>query len=182
MPSYTSALVQGIEAMATNASIANFKTFKFAKPEEINFDHDINYGDYTNGWTGTAASNANSHDICLMTYPKSTVTDVTNQRQVFQFSLYACRLLGNNLVKGWTKEQNFSGLDLKIWNLLIGMNSCDNKVLDTDIVRDYGLFNDKLMVVRADVSWEFNSVCPIASIIDYVICVDSTGTYVYPVG
>ena len=57
--------------------------------------------------------------------------------------------------------------------MLLAFNSCDNRVIDSRLARDYGLFNDKLMVVKASIQWELNSVCPPATIIEEIDdCID----------
>ena len=164
---YTNEFHDLIETCATDSSIANFRTFMFGKPEEINFDHNIDFGNYANAWTGTAPSNANAHDLCSLTYPSTRIVDLYSVRHIWQFDVYACRLLTDATVKTFTKAQNFSGLDLKMWKMLLAFNSCTNRVID------YGLFNDKLMVIKASVQWELNSVCTPAVIIEEIEdCID----------
>ena len=183
---YTSALVDQVWAYAIADDIANFNRFTLGKPEHINFDHNMDFGDYSGAWAANQHDNSVAHDFCLMTYPKSTVTDVDFQRQHYEFSLYACRLLSDTYVKSYQIHHNFAGLDFKLWKMLMAMHSCDNKVLDTSFHRDLGLFNDKLMVVRCDVMWEMNSICEVEVVnppnneTNMVVCVDRTGTYVYP--
>ena len=170
---YTDEFHSLTQTCALDASLSHFKTFMFGKPEEINFDHNINFGDYSTAWTGTAASNENAHDLCLITYPRTEIVDLYKQTQIWQFDLYACRLIADSYVKTFTKEQNFAGLDLKIWKMLLALNSCTNRVIDSSVVRDFGLFNDKLMVVRASVQWELNSVCTPTTIAEEIEeCVD----------
>jgi len=170
---YTNDFFSLINTCATDASIANFKSFMFGKPEEINFDHNINFGDYTGAWNGTAPTNSNSHDLCLVTYPSSEIVDLYKARHIWQFDIFACRLLSDSKVKTFTKSQNFGGLDLKIWQMLLAFNSCSNRVINSKLFRDYGLFNDKLMVVKASIQWELNSVCPVSVIVEEIDdCID----------
>lgn len=171
---YTNEFYDLINTAATNSDIANFKTFMFGKPEEINFDHNINFGDYTNAWTGTAPSNTDAHDLCSLSYPRTELIDLYEGRFNWTFDIYACRLLSDSNVKGFTKAQNFGGLDLKIWKMVQAFNSCTNRVLDSRIQRDYGLFNDKLMVVKATIVWELNVICPTTEMAsEEEICVDN---------
>jgi hypothetical protein len=114
---YTDQFHNLIETCATNSGICNFKTFMFGKPEEINFDHNIDFGDYTNAYNVDSPDNTNSHDLCSLGYPSSIITDVSLFRHHWQFDIYACRLLSDSIVKTFTKAQNFAGLDLKIWNM-----------------------------------------------------------------
>tara|TARA_R110002020_G_scaffold290128_2_gene505579 strand:- start:16319 stop:16855 length:537 start_codon:yes stop_codon:yes gene_type:complete len=163
--------------MAMNAGICNFKSFMFGKPEEINFDHDINFGDYSGAWSGGALTgnpdNTNAHDLCSLGYPKSELTDIYENRHNWHFDIYACRLLSDSNVKALNKSQNFAGLDLKIWKMIWALNTCTNRVMDTTIHRDYGLFNDKLMVVRATIIWELNMICGASTVITEVDeCID----------
>lgn len=170
---YTNDFHSLIQTCATDSSLAHFKTFMFGKPEEINFDHNINFGNYTNAYSDGEPQNDIAHDLCLITYPRTEIVDLYMQRQIWQYDIYACRLLADADVKLITKAENFAGLDLKIWKMLLALNSCTNRIIDSSISRDYGLFNDKLMVVKASVQWELNSVCPPAVIVEEIDdCVD----------
>ena len=45
--------------------------------------------------------------------------------------------------------------------------------MDSRIERDYGLFNDKLMVVKATIVWELNMICGATSVTTEVDeCID----------
>ena len=156
---YTNDFHSLIQTCATDSTLAHFKTFMFGKPDEINFDHNIDFGDYSNAYNAGEPKNDIAHDLCLITYPTTKIVDLYKQRQIWQYDIYACRLLANADVKTFTKDENFSGLDLKIWKMLLALNSCTNRIIDSSVARDYGLFNDKLMVVKATVQWELNSVC-----------------------
>ena len=169
---YTNEFYDLINTCATDSDIANFKTFMFGKPEEINFDHNIDFGDYSTAWTGAASSNANAHDLCSLSYPKTELIDLYEGKFNWTFDIYACRLLSDSNVKTFTKAQNFGGLDLKIWKMLQAFSSCTNRVLDSKIYRDYGMFNDKLIVVKATIVWELNVICSFDDIVEEM-CVDN---------
>ena len=111
---YTNDVYDLINSCATSPSIANFKSFMFGKPEEINFDHNIDFGNYSTAWTGSESSNANAHDLCSFGYPKTELVDLYDGRFNWTFDIYACRLLSDSDVKTFTKAQNFGGLDFKI--------------------------------------------------------------------
>ena len=172
---YTNDFYDLINDCATNSSIANFKSFMFGKPEEINFDHNINFGDYSTAWTGTTPSNANSHDLCSLGYPRTELIDLYEGKFNWTFDIYACRLISDASVQTFTKAENFGGLDLKIYKMLQAFNSCTNRVLDSKIQRDYGMFNDKLMVVKATIVWELNVVCTTTEMVEETeVCVDNS--------
>lgn len=175
---YTSQFYNMVYQMAMNSSICNFQSFMFGKPDEINFDHNINFGDYSTAWSGGDAvtgvpDNTNAHDLCSLGYPQSELTDIQQNRHNWHFEIYACRLLADSNVKNLSKAQNFAGLDLKIWQMIWALNTCTNRVMDSRIERDYGLFNDKLMVVKANIIWELNMICGATSVTTEVDeCID----------
>ena len=111
----------------------------FGKPEEINFDHNISFGNHSNIFSDGEPKNDLAHDLCLVTYPSTEIVDLYKQRQIWQYDIFACRLLADANVKLITKAQNFAGLDLKIWKMLLALNSCTNRIIDSSISRDYGL-------------------------------------------
>lgn len=172
---YTNEFHDLINTCATSSGICNFKTFMFGKPEEINFDHNINFGDYSSAWTGTTHDNTVAHDLCSLTYPKTDMVDMYKGIFNWTFDIYACRLISDSNVKALTIEQNFGGLDYKIWKMISAFNSCDNRVLNSTLYRDYGSFNDKLIVVKASLVWQLNMICPTTTMIDGVteeVCID----------
>lgn len=134
------------------ATAAGFDTIKFGKPEEINFDHNIDY------------------DLLNINYPTSFVAE--GVKEVYTFDLVIARPLSLGSTQGVQLFDDatvaiFAELELKFWNMLSclalgisGGGGCKAHVPKhkITIVRDKGAFNDNLIVLKA----RFDAIANIA--------------------
>tara|TARA_R110002074_G_scaffold161515_3_gene319708 strand:+ start:1471 stop:2208 length:738 start_codon:yes stop_codon:yes gene_type:complete len=143
-------LTQLVNNMQTCATNAGFSTFKFGKPDHINFDHNIKY------------------DLLNLEYPSSRIYDVNSGVQVYNCRITAARPTSIADLTGVQHLDNvhviMTALENRIWSFLacVGAgNNCQDIIPKETIAinRDKGTHNDNLVTLECTFSVEVFSNC-----------------------
>lgn len=146
----------------------SFASTMFGKPEHINFDHDIIYYiPIPNDCDSSAwpAGGVKYHvpgeirDLINIDYPTSVISDAYKNTQQYSFSIIAARVIDEKYDAA-SIEEKFADLEAKVWKMIECLSDCDIIVLPgTQITREKGTFNDKLVTVTFALDLDVYSYC-----------------------